>query len=338
MPAIKVKKDDLYNTISNLIEDAKKDVARSINHAMVHTYFLIGKMIVEHLQKGNLRASYSKETIRKLSNKLSKKFGKGFSADNLESMRKFYLSYQFRISETVSRKSDGLLFTLSWSHYVRLLRIEDIDERSFYEIEATEQQWSVRELQRQFDSALYERLALSKNKKKIKQLATKGQTISRADDVIKEPLVLEFLGLKPANTFSESDLETAIISKLQDFLLELGKGFTFVARQQRITFDGKHFYIDLVFYNRLLKSFVLIDLKIGDLEHKDIGQMQMYVNYYDRTVKIKEENKTIGIILCKDKSDILVEYTLPKENNQIFASKYQLVLPKKAELKKLLNS
>jgi predicted nuclease of restriction endonuclease-like (RecB) superfamily len=338
MPAVTLKKDVLYNTISNLIESAKMEVAQSVNYAMVHTYFLIGKMIVEHLQKGNLRASYSKETIQKLSSKLSRKFGKGFSVDNLESMRKFYVSYQFRISETVSRKSIKPVFTLSWSHYVRLLRIDNPDERNFYEIESTEQQWSVRELQRQYDAALYERLVLSKNKKKVKQLATKGQIIAHADDVIKEPLVLEFLGLKPAHSFSENDLETAIISKLQDFLLELGKGFTFVARQQRITFDGKHFHIDLVFYNRLLKSFVLIDLKIGDLEHKDIGQMQMYVNYYDRKVKMKEENKTIGIILCKDKSDVLVEYTLPQENKQIFASKYQLVLPKKAELKKLLNS
>lgn len=338
MPAIKVKKDELYNTISNLIEDAKTQIAQSVNYAMVHTYFLIGKMIVEHLQKGNLRASYSKETIQKLSSKLSRKFGKGFSVDNLESMRKFYLSYQFRISETVSRKSNKSVFTLSWSHYVKLLRIDNPDERNFYEIECTEQQWSVRELQRQYDAALYERLVLSKNKKKVKQLATKGQIIAHADDVIKEPLVLEFLGLKPSHSFSENDLETAIISKLQDFLLELGKGFTFVARQQRITFDGKHFHIDLVFYNRLLKSFVLIDLKIGDLEHKDIGQMQMYVNYYDRKVKMNEENKTIGIILCKDKSDVLVEYTLPQENKQIFASKYQLILPKKAELKKLLNS
>ncbi len=338
MPAVTLKKDVLYNTISNLIESAKMEVAQSVNYAMVHTYFLIGKMIVEHLQKGNLRASYSKETIQKLSSKLSRKFGKGFSVDNLESMRKFYVSYQFRISETVSRKSIKPVFTLSWSHYVRLLRIDNPDERNFYEIESTQQQWSVRELQRQYDAALYERLVLSKNKKKVKQLATKGQIIAHADDVIKEPLVLEFLGLKPAHSFSENDLETAIISKLQDFLLELGKGFTFVARQQRITFDGKHFHIDLAFYNRLLKSFVLIDLKIGDLEHKDIGQMQMYVNYYDRTVKMKEENKTIGIILCKDKSDVLVEYTLPQENKQIFASKYQLILPKKAELKKLLNS
>lgn len=227
---------------------------------------------------------------------------------------------------------------LSWSHYQKLIRIEDPRERKFYEIESANNNWSVRELQRQFDSALYERLALSRDKKKVKELGKKGLVITQPKDAIKEPYILEFLGLKEEDTYSENDFETAIIDKLEHFLLELGKGFTFVARQQRISFDERHFYIDLVFYNRLLKCFVLTDLKIGDIKHQDLGQMQMYVNYYDRNIKLPEENNTVGIILCKDKSETLVEITLPKDNKQIFASKYKTVLPSKTELKRLIEN
>lgn len=216
------------------------------------------------------------------------------------------------------------------------MRIEDLDERRFYEIEAQNENWGVRELKHQFNSALYQRLALSRDKEGVKQLSTKGQIIEKPEDSIKDPLVLEFVGLHPDERYSETDPENRLINKLEDFLLELGKGYTFVARQKRISFDERHFYIDLVFYNRLLKSFVLIDLKIGDLKHQDIGQMQMYVNYYDRFVKLDDENKTIGIILCRDKSDMLVEITLPENNEQIFASKYKTVLPSKDDLKKLL--
>jgi predicted nuclease of restriction endonuclease-like (RecB) superfamily len=218
-----------------------------------------------------------------------------------------------------------------------LMGIKDSNERKFYELESAENNWSLRELKRQYDSGLYMRLALSSDKKGLKQLAKKGQILENPADAIKEPYILEFLGLKEHHSYSESDLENALINKLEAFLLELGKGFTFVARQKRISFDEKHFKIDLVFYNRILKSFVLIDLKIGELKHQDIGQMQMYVNYYDRTVKLDDENKTIGIILCQKKSDLLVEMTLPETNDQIFASRYLTVLPSKEELRKLLN-
>ena len=236
------------------------------------------------------------------------------------------------ISETSSR-----IFNLSWSHYLKLMRIEDIAERQFYEIECFNNNWSLRELQRQFDSALYQRLALSRDKKAVKQLSEKGQIINKPEDAIKEPYILEFLGLPEAPHYSESELEQAIIGRLEKFLLELGKGFTFVGRQERITIDEKHFRIDLVFYNRLLRCFVAIDLKIGELTHQDLGQMQMYVNYYDRFVKLPEENKTVGIVLCRDKSDTLVEITLPEDNDQIFASRYKTVLPDKEELRQLLN-
>jgi predicted nuclease of restriction endonuclease-like (RecB) superfamily len=236
----------------------------------------------------------------------------------------------------VSRILQTPYFQLSWSHYLLLIRIEDKDERTFYEIEAAKNQWSLRELKRQFDSALYQRLALSADKDGIRALATKGQMIELPKDAIKDPYILEFLNLHEHYSYSESDLENELIDKLEYFLLELGKGFTFVARQKRITFDEKHFYIDLVFYNRILRCFVIIDLKIGELKHQDIGQMQMYVNYYDRYVKTEEENKTIGIILCRDKSETLIEITLPEGNDQIFASRYQTILPSKEELKKVL--
>ncbi len=218
------------------------------------------------------------------------------------------------------------------------MRIDDEAERKFYEIEAYKNNWSIRELDRQFDSALYTRLALSRDKEKVLELSEKGLVIERPSDMMKDPYILEFVGLKEDSSYSESELKQEIIDKLEEFLLELGKGFTFVARQKRISFDEKHFNIDLVFYNRLLKAFVLIDLKIGEIKHQDIGQMQMYVNYYDREIKLDDENKTVGIILCRDKSDAVVKYTLPEDNEQIFASKYETVLPNKEELRKLLES
>jgi predicted nuclease of restriction endonuclease-like (RecB) superfamily len=213
----------------------------------------------------------------------------------------------------------GELFRLSWTHYTFLIKIENEDERNFYEIETTNNNWSVRELQRQYNSSLYERIALSKNKKKVKELSTKGQIVTKPIDMLKEPYILEFLGLKEEAVYTETELETALINKLENFLLELGKGFLFQSRQQRISFDGENFYIDLVFYNRILKCFVLIDLKIGEVEHQDIGQMQMYVNFYDREIKTKEENKTVGLVLCKQTNKAVVEYTLPEKNDQIFA-------------------
>lgn len=325
-----LKNKDLFLKIAELLQAARQNIVRSVNQTMVYTYYEIGRMIVEDAQQGKEKAQYGKQVLKELSKQLTVEFGKGFSADNLENMRKFYLAYS--ISETTSRK-----FNLSWSHYVKLIRIENPDERSFYEIECAANNWSLKEFQRQFDSSLYERLALSRDKEGVKQLAEKGQLIEKPLDLLKDPYILEFLDLPELHQYSEHDLETAIIDKLEHFLLELGKGFTFVARQFRMTIDEQHFRADLVFFNRLLKCFVVIDLKIGKLTHQDLGQMQMYVNYHDRYIKLPDENKTIGIILCKQKSQVLVEITLPETNDQIFASQYQTILPDKQTLINLLN-
>ena len=327
---MKLTNNNIYQEIKELLYSAKNRVYQTINTTMTETYFQIGKRIVEEEQGGETRAEYGKSLLKLLSVQLINEFGKGFSVDNLENMRRFYLAFQK--SETVSRK-----FELSWSHYIFLTRIENIDERNFYEIESIENSWSLRELKRQFDSGLFERLKLSSDKQKVKELSLNGQVIQTAQDLIKDPCILEFVGLPELSSYSESELEQKLIDKLEHFLLELGKGFTFVARQKRITIDEKHFKVDLVFYNRLLKSFVVIDLKIGELKHQDIGQMMMYVNYFDRFEKTDDENSTIGIILCKDKSKALVELTLPKDNNQIYASKYLTILPNKEEFKKLLE-
>ncbi|WP_248902654.1 YhcG family protein [Flavobacterium sp. K5-23] len=333
---------------------------------MTYTYFEIGRMIVEEEQNGNERAAYGKQILKGLSADLTKEFGKGFSMRNLEQIRKFYKIYsisstvstilQNQIPQTVSAElkdqipqsltaefntfdfeSFRSFFRLTWSHYTFLMRIDNEKERRFYEIESEKYNWSVRELKRQYDSALYTRLALSRDKEGVLKLSEKGQIIENPKDIIKDPYILEFLGLPELNQYSESDLEEEIINKLEHFLLELGHGFTFVARQDRITFDDKHFRIDLVFYNRVLRCFVLIDLKIGELKHQDLGQMQMYVNYYDREKRLEGENKTIGIVLCQNKSDLVVEYTLPENNEQIFASKYKTVLPSKEDLIKLIS-
>ncbi len=345
---------NLYAQISELLQSARRQVVRSVNQTMVFTYFNIGKMIVEEEQNGKERADYGKQLLKGLSQTLTKEFGKGFSVTNLKQMRFFYLTYQKgqtlsddlgnKTSETLSpelkdKKNQALSvkFELSWSHYLKLMRIDDINERKFYEIEAIKSNWSVRELQRQYDTALYSRLALSRDKEKIKELSIKSQLLEKPKDAIKDPYILEFIGLPEKSIYSESELEQKIIDKLEHFLLELGTGFTFVARQERISFDDKHFRIDLVFYNRILKCFVLIDLKIGELKHQDIGQMQMYVNYYDRKVRLDDENKTIGIILCQNKSEAVVEFTLPENNKQIFASKYKTVLPSKNDLKLLIE-
>ncbi|MFM2386936.1 MAG: hypothetical protein RL660_1693 [Bacteroidota bacterium] len=322
---------ELANKISALLISARAEVLHTVNHTMVLTYFEIGKIIIEEEQKGKQRADYGKQIIKSLSERLIKQFGKGFSQRNLEQMRQFYAVY----SKTQTLSAE---FKLSWSHYMKLMRIEDENERKFYEIESHKNNWSLRELNRQYDSALYTRLALSKDKEEILQLSIKGQTIEKPQDAIKDPYILEFIGLPEQAVYSESRLEQNLIDKLEHFLLELGSGFTFVARQFRISFDDKHFKVDLVFYNRILKCFVLIDLKIGELKHQDIGQMQMYVNYYDRQVKLEEENKTIGIILCQNKSEAVVEFTLPENNTQIFASKYLTVLPSREALIKLMNS
>lgn len=324
------KSNRFYDEIKALLHHARSHIYSTINTTMTQTYWEIGKRIIEEEQQGESRAAYGKAILKTLSDELGREFGKGFSVDNLENMRRFYRAFQK--SETVSPK-----FKLSWSHYLFLTRIDHQEERDFYEIEAIQNSWTLREMKRQFDSGLYERLKLSLDKSKVKELSTQGHVIESVNDMIKDPYVLEFVGLPMHSSYSESDLETRLIDKLEHFLLELGKGFTFVARQKRITIDEKHFAVDLVFYNRLLKSFVVIDLKIGELKHQDIGQMMMYVNYFDRFEKTEDENMTIGIILCKDKSEALVEMTLPKDNNQIYASKYLTVLPNKKELQKLLE-
>ncbi len=358
-------RQQLLMLASSLIHAARVQVVRQTNSVMVFTYYHIGRLIIEHEQAGNVKAAYGKTTLKLLSNRLTNDFGKGFSVSNLEQMRLFYISYNSRLpisqpvagksskiqipqtaseelttfqkSQPPARKSFSDNFPLSWTHYVILSRIENANERSFYEIEAIQSNWGKRELQRQLNSGLFERLALSKDKKKVKQLAEKGQIIEKPEDVLKTPYVLEFLGLDEKNSYSETELETAIINKIEHFLLEMGKGFLFQGRQVRFTFDEENFFVDLVLYNRLLQCFVLVDLKIGKLKHQDIGQMQMYVHYYDRFVKQKFEKPTIGIIICKDKTDAVVEITLPKDNKQIFASQYKLYLPTKAQLKKLIT-
>jgi predicted nuclease of restriction endonuclease-like (RecB) superfamily len=303
----------------------------------VRTNFEIGRLIVEHEQQGAQRAEYGKLVLKTLADRLTAEFGRGFSKSNLEYMRRFFLEYRNR-SKQIAQMASGqsvASFSLSWSQYIFLLSVDNLAERQFYEIESVTNRWTLPELRRQFDSSLYERLALSRDKAAVRRLALAGQTISDPKDLLKEPYVLEFLGLDEKAKYSESELETAIIDKLEHFLLELGKGFLFEARQKRFTFDEDHFFVDLVFYNRLLRCYVLIDLKIGKLTHQDLGQMQMYVNYFDRYVKQENEHPTIGIILCKKKREALVELTLPKDAS-IHAKEYKLYLPSKADLKRRL--
>ena len=330
--------------ILELLIQSKKNVKTAVNISMVYTYYEIGRRIVEEEQNGKDRADYGTYLLKELAAFLTKNIGKGFSLTNLKLMRQFYVVYsKDQIGQTLSDQfenlpvvASGRKFYLSWSHYLKLMRIGNIEERHFYEIEAAKNDWSLSELNRQFDSSLYERLVLSTDKDKVKRLSEEGYVVETPGDIVKDPYILEFLGLPEKPEYSENELETKIIDNLQKFLLELGKGFTFVGRQERFTFDEEHFFVDLVFYNRFLQCFVLFDLKIGELKHQDIGQMQMYVNYYDRHVKLPEENNTVGIILCKDKKDSVVEMTLPRDNTQIFASKYETVLPSKEELKKLI--
>lgn len=343
------KMDTLCRNSIELIRYARKYASNQINYTQLMTYYGLGYWIVEEQQAGEQRAGYGKKVIQTLSDALNAEFGKGFSVDTLENARKFYLNYQGRISETLFRKfikekSDTLFrisgedvpFTLSWSHYLQLMRIRNLDERRFYEIEATKSAWSLRTLQRQYNSSLYERLALSRDKDRVMRLAQEGNVIEKPADIVKQPTVLEFLGLEESEKFSETNLESAIIDKLQKFLLELGKGYLFEARQKRFSYDEENFYVDLVFYNRLLRCYVLIDLKIDKLTHQDLGQMQMYVNYYDRYQKLPDENPTIGILLCREKNDAVVRMTLP-ENSNIFAAEYSLYLPNKKLLQKKLE-
>ncbi len=318
----------VYGRIRRIIEDARGNIARAINTEMVLAYWHVGREIVKEEQNGESRAGYGRRVIKKLSDKLIVEFGKGFDDSNLWMMRQFYQTYPIL---------DALRRELNWTHYRILMRVGKPEARSFYEVECIKNNWSARELERQKGSLLFERLALSKNKKGLMKLAQKGQEIKTYEDMIKDPYVLEFTGLSAQPKLYENKLEQSLIDNLSKFLLELGKGFTFVARQKKISLDGDHFFIDLIFYNTILKCYVIIDLKIGKLIHQDIGQMQMYVNYYDREIKQANENPTVGLILCEDKKDAVVRYTLSKNNKQIFASRYKLYLPTEAELAKELK-
>ena len=352
---IEARAEQLANRIEALVVEARKKITSTVNVAMVYTNYEIGRYIVEDEQGGKIRAEYGKGVLNAVSARLTARLGKGWSVENLTSMRKFYVLYSKTVTsgyeirgteiqttdleiqdENRNQRLRNHQFILPWTHYLILTHVSDPEARSFYEIEASKQQWSKRQLQRQIGSGLYERLALSRDKDEVMQLATEGQVVEKPSDIIKDPLVLEFCGLKPDASYSETDLESAIISRLQDFLLEMGKGFLFEARQKRFTFEERHFYIDLVLYNRLLQAYCLVDLKMDDLTHQDLGQMQMYVNYYDRYVKEDFEKPTIGILLCERKNDALVELTLPKDAN-IYAQQYALCLPDKALLQQKLR-
>ncbi len=323
-----VKYTQLVNSIGELLESARKQVARIINTILVETYWKIGKRIVEYEQKGENRADYGEKLLKKLSKDLSIKYGKGFSRSNLQYMRLLYIKYP---------KCQTLSGKLSWSHYVELLSVTDDLTRSFYEKQCIKENWSVRELRRQINSMLFERIALSKDKKGVLKLAKKGQVIEKEEDIIKDPYVLEFLKIPERYQYTEKELEQKLIDNLQMFLLELGKGFAFVSRQYRITLNNNHFYVDLVFYHTILKCYVLIDLKVGKITHQDIGQMNMYLSYFKSEVSTDNDNPPIGIILGAEKDDILVEYALGGITNKLFVSRYKLYLPNKKELKQRLK-
>jgi predicted nuclease of restriction endonuclease-like (RecB) superfamily len=354
--------DHFFESVASVIEQARKFVGRTADLTMTVTYFEIGRMIVEREQGGKPRAEYGKGLVVGLSRFLTVKYKRGFSESTIRNAIKFYLTYSPQVEKMRNmspEKSQQIVtdfkrageiqkpqqivtefdtlnfwrsaFKLSWTQYLVLMRIDNEQERRFYEIESEREGWGVEKLRREYGKSLYERLALSRDKDEVMRLSREGQTIEKPKDIMKNPLVLEFLGMAEDAAYSESDLENAIITKLQDFLLELGKGFLFEARQKRFTYDEDSFFVDLVFYNRLLKCYVLIDLKTGKLKHQDLGQMQMYVNYFDRCIKAEDENPTIGILLCRGKSDGVVEMTLPKNAN-IYASQYSLYLPDKTTL------
>ena len=352
--------NEFFDNVASLIEQARGFVGRTADLTMCITYYEVGRMIIEEEQGGQARAEYGRGLLKELSAYLANRVGRGFSETNLRNARKFYQVYSpsirqlrsaaglqkqqkssaelnrdqgFQIQQIISAEFNP--FKLGWSHYQILMRIKNPDERRFYEIEAINEQWTQEQLKRQYHSSLYERLALSRDKDEVMRLAREGQTMEKPRDMLKNPLVLEFYGLEQMPSYSESDLEAAIINNLQRFLLELGKGFLFEARQKRFSFDEKSFFVDLVFYNRLLQCYVLIDLKIDELHHQDLGQMQMYVNYYDRYVKKDFERLTVGILLCQEKNDSIVELTLPEDSN-IYASEYSLYLPDKSLLQQKL--
>ncbi len=320
--------DGFYRQIASILDAARERAYAAVNFAMVEAYWEIGHSIVEE-QGGKERAEYGEALLQGLAERLTADFGKGFDARNLRFMRQFYLAFPIR---------NALRTELSWTHYRRLSSIPDSEARMWYMNECAESHWSTRQLERQINTMFRERLLASKDKEAVSAEIQKSAPARRPEDIIRDPYVLEFLGFSDDAAFRESDLEQALITHLQKFLLELGRGFAFEARQKRITFDGRHFYIDLVFYNYLMRCFVLIDLKTGDLTHQDLGQMQMYVNYYTRELMNEGDNPPIGIVLCADKSDSVVEYTLPQDNDQVFAAKYLPYLPSKEELARELSA
>ena len=321
--ALEIQEKVIFEEVKKILQEARNKIYKTANNAMVEAYWNIGRIIVEK-QSGNEKAEYGAALLKNLSKEMTKEFGKGFTLTNLKYMRQFYLTFP---------KSHALSDQLSWTHYRLLMRVENENARNFYIEETIKSSWSTRQLERQITTLFYERILSSKNKEKVSQEIYKLEPKkNQPEDIIKDPYVLEFLGLPENIDFLEKNLEQSLINHLQKFLLELGRGFSFVARQKRITFDGRHFYIDLVFYNYILKCFVLIDLKVGDLTHQDLGQMQMYVHYFQEEMMNEGDNPPIGIVLCAAKSDSIVKYTLPKGEKQIFASKYMLYLPSEEEL------
>ena len=323
MKMTKTDYSELIGKISELVNQSKTELAKTINSKIAQTYWAVGKYIVEYEQKGKVRADYGSELVKIISTELSAKLGKGFSQRNLRDMRRMYIKYPKW--QTVSAE-------LSWSHYCMLLSVEDKQKREFYEKETVNSKWSVREMDRQLNSALFERLALSRDKKGLLELSKKGQFIEKPEDVVKDPYILEFLGLPESEKLSETKLESAITKHLRDFLLKLGRGFSFVDRQYRITMNNEHHYVDLVFYNVHLKCYVLIDLKTRKFRHEDAGQMNFYLNYFKNEVNIETDSHPIGIILCLEKDKVFVDYVLGGLSNKIFASKYRLNLPTQKEL------
>jgi len=309
--------------IIDIISVSKENAIRSVDFARVFMYWKLGERIFTEEQQGKERAEYGTYLIKNLAEKLEPQFGSGFSVRQLERARRFYRMYPI---------ASAVRTQFNWMQYKLLIHIDNPDKREYYELETLNNSWNGRELERQINSGLYERLLLSNDKNSVLEVARKEKIPQNPSEIIKDPMVLEFLGLKKESAYYEKDLEGAIISNLQEFLLELGNGFSFVARQKRILLEDDEFFIDLVFYNRLLRCFVLIDIKIEKLTHKDLGQLQMYVNYYDREIKLPEENSTIGILLCADKNDAVVKYSLPKDNKTIMASQYKLYLPSEKEL------
>lgn len=321
--------DALFSQIKAVLDEARAKINRSVNSAMVQAYWDVGKYIVEYEQQGEQRAEYGKNVINDLSARLVKEYGNGFTATNLRYMRQFYLC--FPIYHTLCDK-------LSWSHCRTLVKVQNKTAREFYLSECISENWSVRQLERQINTLFYERLLASKDKETVrKEIREKEPATLEPREIIRDPYILEFIGIPQGEHFLESDLEQMLINKLQHFLLEMGKGFSFVARQKRISFDNQHFYIDLVFYNYLARCFVLIDLKADRLTHADLGQMQMYVNYYTRELMNPGDNPPVGIVLCADKNEAVVKYTLPENNKQIFASQYMTYMPTEEELKQLIQ-